>query len=123
MQSWFICPIISLQVSFMVLTSSSLQRSTTIMSMRKYSSNWHTSDVYHYPSIIFPWAGTAEAMKTSENCFLPVHTFLCSSYLVIEAHQSLVFCIQAWCWHDQESCEDMPAGNNAGGIDNLCCEV
>lgn len=67
MQSWFICPIILLQFSFMVLMSSSLQRSAPIISMRQYTSEWCTSDVYHYSSIIFPWAGTAVAVKTSES--------------------------------------------------------
>lgn len=67
MQSWLICPIILLQFSFMVLMSSSLQRSAPIISMRQYTSEWCTSDVYHYSSIIFPWAGTAVAVKTSES--------------------------------------------------------
>lgn len=78
MQSWFICPVILLQVSFMVLMSSSLQRSTPIISMRQCSSDWRTIDVCHYSSIIFPWAGTAVAAKTSESSVSSLCTHFCA---------------------------------------------
>jgi len=62
-------------------------------------------------------------VKTPESCFVSMHTSLCTSSLVIQARQRLVFCVQAWRWHVQEHCEGMPAANNPGGLDSLCCKV